>query len=109
MNIAAWGLLFAATVVVSMTAFVAKEAPVYSSLSAFVGWLLLAFGATNMEWVSHGDPVSWTEPAVVVFCGFQAAVSLLVLFASVAGEYGANDYDSEGTESATAGRTPWNS
>ena len=75
----------------SYLAFVAKKAPVYTSMANLGLWLLVAYGATSIDFIQDNGQLETAvaaEPALAVIAFGNAMLSGLVLIAAATGNYG---------------------
>ncbi|MCU4926917.1 hypothetical protein OB905_13160 [Halobacteria archaeon AArc-dxtr1] len=72
-----------------------KVAPVYSAMMSMAVWLVVAYASTSVDVLlaTNDEVVTHTvnEPALAILAFGNAAISLIILVAAVAGQYGAGE------------------
>lgn len=86
-----WQTLVIVGLAASGAAFVAKKAPVYTGLASLGVWLVVGYGALEIELVVGGSLETVAEPAVAALAFGNALLSVIVIVAAATGSYGADD------------------
>lgn len=87
-------LLVIVGVLASGAAMVAKVAPMYTSLMSFGIWVVVGYGATSIDLVTDAGALEEavaTEPALAVLAFGNAALSFIVMIATLTGNFETGD------------------